>query len=234
VAGAEPVSGSSLVIAVDGPSGAGKSTVARAVARRLGLRYLDTGAMYRALTWAVLERGVDSLDPVAVEAVAADADLRVGTDPARPTIAVGEVDVSAAIREPEIAREVSAVSAVAGVRAAMVDLQRRLIGTGGIVVEGRDIAAVVAPDAAVKVFLTADPATRAQRRAAEEDADHTRTHLDLARRDALDSTRAVSPLTQAPDATLIDATDLSADEVVGLVLELAEAAGATPAYGEDR
>jgi cytidylate kinase len=220
VAGAEPVSGPSIVIAVDGPSGSGKSTVARAVARRLGLRYLDTGAMYRAVTWSVLDRDVDSADPVAVGTVAADLELHVGMDPERPTIAAGGHDVTAEIREPRINRAVSAVSAVPGVRANMVRRQRQLIGGGGVVVEGRDIASVVAPDAAVKVYLTADPTARARRRAAEDDADHERTEVELARRDALDSTRTASPLTRSPEATLIDATHLTADQVVEQILDL--------------
>ena len=228
VAGAEPVSRASIVVAVDGPSGAGKSTVARAVAQQLGLRYLDTGAMYRAVTWAVLDRGVDTADAAAVASIATNLELSVGTDPDRATIAVGLTDVTGAIREPPVTRAVSAVSAVPGVRATMVALQRRLIGSGGIVVEGRDIATVVAPDAAVKVYLTADPAARAQRRAAEEDADSTSTEADLARRDALDSTRTASPLTRSPAATMIDATDLGADQVVAIVLDLVAAVGATP------
>ena len=225
VAGAEPVSGTPIVIAVDGPSGSGKSTVARAVAHRLGLRYLDTGAMYRAVTWAVLARGLDTSDPSAVAAAVADLELRVGTDPDRPTIAVGDTDVTDAVRAQPITRAVSAVSAVPAVRAVLVALQRSLIGSGGIVVEGRDIATVVAPDAEVKVYLTADPAARAQRRAAEEDADDARTQVELARRDALDSTRTASPLTRSPDATLVDATDLTAEQVVGVVLDLVAASG---------
>ncbi len=224
VAGAEPVSGSPIVIAVDGPSGSGKSTVARAVASRLGLRYLDTGSMYRAVTWAVLERDVDGADQAAVERVADAIRLDIGTDPDHPTIAVDGTDVTAAIREQRITHEVSAAAAVPAVRAAMVSLQRRLIGRGAIVVEGRDIATVVAPEAAVKVYLTADPAARAKRRATEVDADHIRTEADLARRDALDSTRTASPLTRSPDATLIDATDLTADQVVERVLDLVDAA----------
>jgi cytidylate kinase len=224
VAGAEPVSGSSIVVAVDGPSGSGKSTVARAVASRLGLRYLDTGAMYRAVTWAVLDSEVDTADRAAVAAVADAITLGIGTDPDHPTVTVDDIDVSAAIREQGVTREVSAVAAVPAVRAAMVELQQRLIGLGGIVVEGRDIATVVAPDAAVKIYLTADPVARAQRRAAEEDTDHVQTEAELARRDALDSTRTASPLTRAPDATLIDATDLTAEEVVAMVLDLVTAA----------
>lgn len=230
VAGAAPAAAAtvpdSIVVAVDGPSGSGKSTVARAVALRLRLRYLDTGAMYRAVTWAVRRRGIDSADAEAIGQTVGELSLLVGTDPDRPTIAVDETDVSAAIREPPVTQAVSAVSAVPAVRSAMVALQRRLIGTGGIVVEGRDIATVVAPDAAVKVFLTADPGARAQRRAAEVDADQALTEADLARRDDLDSTRSASPLTRSPLATLIDATDLTVDEVVAIVLDLVAATAA--------
>ena len=211
------------VVAIDGPAASGKSSVARELARRLGFAYVNSGAMYRAVTWAVLDRGVDPTDQAAVGKVAADLRFDVGTDPDWPTIGVGGTDVSSAIREQRITSAVSAVSAVRSVREAMVGLQRRLIGAGGIVIEGRDIATVVAPDAAVKVFLTADQSARARRRAAEVDADHVRTEADLARRDELDSTRAASPLTRSPEATLIDATDLTADEVVAIVLELVAA-----------
>lgn len=218
----------SIVVAVDGPSGSGKSTVARAIALRLGLRYLDTGAMYRAVTWAVCQRGIDSADADAVGRTVAELALRVGTDPDLPTILVDGTDVTTAIRERPITQAVSAVSAVPAVRSAMVALQRQLIGTGGIVVEGRDIATVVAPDAAVKVFLTADPSARARRRAAEVDADQMITEADLARRDELDSTRTASPLTRSPLATLIDATDLTVDEVVAIVLDLVAATAVGP------
>jgi cytidylate kinase len=179
--------------------------------------------MYRAVTWAVCQRGIDSADADAVGRTVAELALRVGTDPDLPTILVDGTDVTTAIRERPITQAVSAVSAVPAVRSAMVALQRQLIGTGGIVVEGRDIATVVAPDAAVKVFLTADPSARARRRAAEVDADQMITEADLARRDELDSTRTASPLTRSPLATLIDATDLTVDEVVAIVLDLVAA-----------
>src|SRR4051812_37613793 len=143
------------VIAVDGPSGAGKSSVSRAVASALGLRYLDTGSMYRALTWWLLHKGVDVHDADAVASGAARPDIVAGTDPAAPTILVDGTDVAEPIREDDVTAAVSAVAAVPQVRDRMLRLQRAAIGSGGIVVEGRDIGTVVAPDAQVKVFLTA-------------------------------------------------------------------------------
>jgi cytidylate kinase len=220
-----------VVIAVDGPSGSGKSTVARGVARALGLRYLDTGAMYRAVTWAVLQRGVGLGDAGAVGDVAATVRLEMGTDPAAPAVAVDGTDVSVAIRSEAVTAAVSAVSAVPAVRTSMVRRQQELIGSGDIVVEGRDIATTVAPDATLKIFLTADPAARARRRGLEiagADLDAAalgRTRADLLRRDAADSGRATSPLTQAADAIVIDSTDLDADSVVARVIELLQMAG---------
>lgn len=231
-----------VVIAVDGPSGSGKSTVARGVARALGLRYLDTGAMYRAVTWAVLERGLEPADAAAVGRLAESAELEVGTDPAAPTVAIDGADATVAVRSEPVTAAVSTVSAVPAVRAAMVQRQRELIDSGGIVVEGRDIGTTVAPDAAVKVFLTADPAARARRRGLEltaadsgpgpgpggsvtlDPATLDRTRAELLRRDAADSGRATSPLTQAADAVAIDSTDLTPDEVIAQILGLLAAA----------
>jgi cytidylate kinase len=221
-----------VVIAVDGPSGSGKSTVARGVARALGLRYLDTGAMYRALTWAALQRGTDPADATAVGDLAATVALEMGTDPAAPTVTVDGADASVAVRSEPVTAAVSAVSAVPVVRAAMVRRQRELIGAGGIVVEGRDIGTTVAPDATLKIFLTADPVARARRRGLEiaggelDAAALDRTREDLLRRDAADSGRSASPLTQAQDAVVIDSTDLGPDEVVARVLELLQVDGA--------
>jgi CMP/dCMP kinase len=224
-----------VVIAVDGPSGSGKSSTARGVANRLALRYLDTGAMYRAVTWGLLQRGVDVNDAEAVAAAAPDVHLEVGTDPARPTIAADGTDVAGPIRGPQVTASVSAVSAVPDVRTLLVDMQRKLIGTGGIVVEGRDIGAVVAPDAELKIFLTADSAQRAARRHAEiggEPKQVAATEADLARRDKFDSTRATSPLTQAADAVVIDTTKIGLDEVIdriaGMVADLRAEAGVRP------
>lgn len=218
-----------IVVAVDGPSGSGKSSTARGVAQRLGLAYLDTGAMYRAITWALLQRGVDLHDSVAVEAAAEEVVLRSGTDPAHPTIEADGVDVSDPIRGSDVTSNVSLVAAVAGVRSLLVQAQRQAIvaAADGIVVEGRDIGTVVAPTAPVKVYLVADPVARARRRASElGHADADATQEDLVRRDRLDSSRTVSPLTKAPDAVQIDGTDLTLDEVIDAVAALVEEARA--------
>jgi cytidylate kinase len=222
------------VVAVDGPSGSGKSTVSRRLATALGARYLDTGAMYRALTWAVLEAGVDPQDGKGVAAVLATAVIDLTTDPLAPGVSVDGQAVDAEIRGPEVTAAVSAVSAVPAVRAALVAQQREIIGdggntgAGGIVVEGRDIGSVVAPDAVLKVFLTASAEARAERRSAEvPGADVAATHADLIRRDTLDSTRKASPLLQAEDAVVLDSTALGIDEVVSRLLGLL-AAGVRP------
>lgn len=212
-----------IVVAVDGPSGSGKSSVSREVARRLGLRYLDTGAMYRAMTWWMLHNGVEVADPAAVAAAADKPDVVSGTDPSGPTITVDGVDVAVPIRGPEVTGSVSAVSAVPEIRARLVAMQRAVIGSGGIVVEGRDIGTVVAPDAALKVYLTASEAARAARRNAESDdptTDVGATQADLARRDALDSGRATAPLAMAADGVLVDTTEMGRDEVVDHLLGL--------------
>jgi cytidylate kinase len=214
-----------VVIAMDGTAGAGKSTTSRGVALRLGLRYLDTGAMYRALTWEMVRSGTPVTDPEAVAARANTVSLRSGTDPERPTIALDGVDVSAEIRTDAVTAAVSAVSAVPQVRALMVERQRAEIGAGGYDVEGRDIGTVVAPDADLKIFLTADPAARARRRAAEltplDNRDLDFVKADLARRDTADSSRAVSPMAVANDAITVDSTYLSLDEVIDTIVALA-------------
>jgi cytidylate kinase len=219
-----------LVIAIDGPSGSGKSTVSRELAARLGLRYLDTGAMYRAVTAAVLAAGID---PAAADRVASFVPalaLDISTDTAAARVAVDGRDVTAEIRGPAVTEAVSAVSATPAVRSAMVGAQRAIIGSGGIVVEGRDIGTAVAPDADLKVFLTAAAATRAARRALETEAPVAATAADLARRDQLDATRAASPLAQAPDALVLDSTDLDPDAIVDrIVAALDPAAGASSA-----
>ncbi len=215
------------VVAVDGPSGSGKSTVSRRLARSLGAAYLDTGAMYRAVTWAVLNAGVDPQDATTVAKVAAEASVVSGTDPTNPTIEIDGVAVDREIRGPEVTAAVSAVSAIPAVRELLVAQQRAIIATcGSIVVEGRDIGTVVAPDADLKVFLTASADARARRRSAEQAADVAATAADLARRDHLDSTRATNPLAQAPDAVVLDSTELGVDEVVHRLLELLAHAGA--------
>ncbi|MFJ9316141.1 (d)CMP kinase [Pimelobacter simplex] len=206
---------------MDGTSGSGKSSTCRAVADRLGLRYLDTGAQYRAITWWMLREGVDVHDADAVAARAGEPVLVSGTDPLAPSITVDGVDVSVEIRSDEVNGAVSPVSAVPAVRSRLVDLQRELIGAGGIVVEGRDIGSVVWPQAELKVYLTADPAARAARRALENGgADLTATQESLLARDKIDSGRAVAPLTMADGAIHVDSTDLTLDEVVELVVGL--------------
>ncbi|MEV4725381.1 (d)CMP kinase [Micromonospora humida] len=211
----ENVRAGRCVVAVDGPSGSGKSTVSRRLAAGLGARYLDTGAMYRAITWAVLRSGVDLADAAAVGKVAEEVELRIGTDPQGYGVTVDGVNVDREIRGPEVTGAVSAVAAVPAVRALLVARQRELITHAGrIVVEGRDIGAVVAPDADLKVYLTASEAARARRRSAEDAVDVAATAADLARRDRLDSTRTVDPLRQSADAVELDTTELGIDEVV--------------------
>jgi CMP/dCMP kinase len=208
-------SGSGLVVAIDGPSGAGKSSASRGVARALGLRYLDTGSMYRALTWWLLERGADTTDPEVVASLAAEPVIEVGTDPDTPWTRVDGTDVSAAIRTREVTAAVSAVAAVPQVRARLIAMQRQIIASSSrIVAEGRDIGTVVAPEAQVKVFLTAEGAARASRRAAEASWS---TRADQDRRDQMDAAQSG----KAADAVEIDSTGLSLDEVVGTIVGLA-------------
>ena len=217
-----------VVVAIDGPSGSGKSSTSRGVASRLGLRYLDTGAMFRAMTWWMLERGVDVEDPGAVAAEADAPVLVSGTDPSGPTITVGDTDVAAAIRSQEVTAAVSAVSVVPEVRARLLLEQRDIIGDGEIVVEGRDIGTVVAPQADVKVYLTADPEARAERRTAEMAGSTVQaTQADLLRRDRIDSGRATAPLAMADDAHHIDTTGFTLEEVVDQVVALVEKATAS-------
>jgi cytidylate kinase len=211
---------------MDGPSGSGKSSTSRGVASRLGLRYLDTGAMFRALTWWMLQHDVDVDDAAAVAGHADAAELASGTDPAAPTITVDGIDVAGPIRSPQVTAAVSAVSAVPEVRARLLRDQRAIIGQGGIVVEGRDIGTVVVPDAAVKVYLTADPHARAARRTAEltPGTDVSATREALLRRDRYDSGRASAPLAMAEGAYHIDTTAFTLEEVIGQVVALVEQA----------
>ncbi|MGY1832018.1 (d)CMP kinase [Geodermatophilus sp. SYSU D01180] len=213
-------------VTLDGPSGTGKSSVARAAATRLGAAYLDTGAMYRAATVAVLDAGVDPEDAEAVARVVAGARIEVGTAADTERVEVDGTDVAVRIRGAEVTRNVSAVSAVPAVRRQLVDQQRALVAAAdAVVVEGRDIGTVVLPDATVKVYLTAAPEARAQRRAAQlglstpdEIADLA---ADLRRRDEYDSSRADSPLRPAADAVVVDSTDLDREGVVDRIVELA-------------
>ncbi|HET9859174.1 MAG TPA: (d)CMP kinase [Nocardioidaceae bacterium] len=217
---------STTVVAMDGPSGSGKSSTSRGVATRLGLRYLDTGAQFRAITWWMLRHGVDLDDPAAIAAHAGDPVLESGTDPQAPMITVDGTDVAGPIREQEVTSVVSAVSAVPEVRARLLREQREIIGAGGIVVEGRDIGTVVWPQAELKLYVTADPGARAERRAAETGSiDVTRTRDSLLARDRIDSGRATAPLAMADDAVHLDTTPYTLDEVIAQVVELAEAAG---------
>ena len=215
-----------LVVAVDGPSGAGKSTVSGELAQKLGSRYLDTGAMYRAVTLKALEEGRDLNDPDAIAGVLDGLCVEPGLDPVRPTIRLNGRDVSGEVRSATVTRAVSAVSAVPAVRAALVRVQRAAIEeASAIVVEGRDIGTVVVPDATVKVFLTAAPDARAERRNLElrsrsGDASLRGTAADLARRDALDSGRPISPLARADDAVEIDTTAMTAVEAVDTIMKL--------------
>jgi CMP/dCMP kinase len=214
-----------FVVAIDGPSGSGKSSTSRGVADRLGLRYLDTGAMYRAITWWMLRQHVDVHDPAAVAARVEEPEILSGTDPLGPTILVDGVDVGLAIRSDEVNAAVSPVAAVPAVRQRLLELQHEIIGAGGIVVEGRDIGSVVAPNADVKVFLTADAAARAHRRALEEGgADIAATRESLLARDEIDTGRTASPLVMAEGAVHVDGTAYSLEDVVDLVVSLVEAA----------
>jgi CMP/dCMP kinase len=215
-----------VVVALDGPSGTGKSTVARRLAERLGARYLDTGAMYRAATVAVLRGGIDLADPVAITGVVEQARIDISTDPAKPSVSLDDDPVDEEIRTAETTAAVSAVSAVPSVRAVLVAAQRELIDgaadSTGIVVEGRDVGSVVWPTARPKVYLTASARARAQRRAGEIGGDVDAVAADIARRDDFDSNRAASPLTQTADAVELDTTDLDIDQVVDRLVDMVE------------
>lgn len=204
------------VIAIDGPAGSGKSTVARSLAERLGLRYLDTGAMYRAVTFAALRRNIDPAEPEPVAALARRVDLEVTLEHVR----VDGVDATIEIRGSEVTRAVSTVAANADVRSELVARQRDWAAKhGGGVIEGRDIGSVVFPDAELKVYLDARPEVRAARRSKEvTDLDYETVAADLARRDALDQGRESSPLTRAGDAIEVDTSDLDVDQIVDLIV----------------
>lgn len=200
------------IIAIDGPAGSGKSTIARRLATRLGLEYLDTGAMYRGVTFAALRRGLDPGDDADVARIVADVELEVGPE----VVLVDGVDATIEIRGPEVTRAVSLVAANPEVRTEMVRRQREWAAErGGGVLEGRDIGTVVFPDAELKVYLTARPEVRAERRSKEvADLSYERVATDLARRDALDQGRETSPLAEADDALVVDTSDLTIDDVV--------------------
>jgi cytidylate kinase len=220
-----------VIVAIDGPSGTGKSSTSKAVAAKLGLSYLDTGAQYRAITWWMLTNGVDVNDPVAVADSAGKPAIVSGSDPAAPAITVDGLDASGPIRSQEVTAAVSAVSAVPAVRARMVELQRSAADEApeGIVVEGRDIGTTVFPAATVKIFLTASAEARAARRSSELKGAQSvaATQAALVRRDAADSGRTTSPLAKADDAVEVDTTELSLEQVVECVVTLVEEKRAT-------
>lgn len=215
----------SVIVAIDGPSGTGKSSTSKAVAAKLGLSYLDTGAQYRAITWWMITNGVDVDDADAVASAAGKPAIVSGTDPSHPTITVDGVDASGPIRTQEVTSKVSAVSAVPEVRALITDLQRSIAASAeqGIVVEGRDIGTTVLPDADLKIFLTASPEARAARRSGElKGTDVHTTREALIKRDAADSSRKTSPLAKADDAVEVDTTDLTLQQVIECVVTLIE------------
>jgi cytidylate kinase len=218
----------SLVIAIDGPAGTGKSSVSKGLARALGARYLDTGAMYRIVTLSILRASIDLQDVAAVGAASADVPLSVGYDPDVDRSYLGGEDVSALIRGGDVTKAVSAVSAVPAVRTRLVQLQRELAdGPGSVVVEGRDIGTVVLPDADVKIFLTASAEMRARRRNDQNLASglgdgYDVVLADVRRRDHLDSTRAVSPLRAADDALVVDTSEMTEPEVIAHLLYLVQ------------
>jgi len=209
--------GRSVVVAIDGPAGAGKSTVGRAVAARLGLEYLDTGAMYRAVTFAALRRGIDPAEDDVVATLASSVEMSLEDS----SVTVDGVDATVEIRGREVTAAVSAVAANGRVRSELVRRQRAWVADhGGGVVEGRDIGSVVFPDATLKLFVTASPRVRAERRVAEIGGDVAEVEASIVERDRKDSTRAESPLTESSDAVVVDTTGLTVDEVVARILEL--------------
>ncbi|MFF3214072.1 (d)CMP kinase [Streptomyces sp. NPDC002886] len=227
----ETAAPTAVIVAIDGPSGTGKSSTSKAVAAKLGLRYLDTGAQYRAITWWMITNGIDIDDPQAIALAAGKPVIVSGTDPSAPTITVDGQDASGPIRTQEVTSKVSAVSAVPEVRSLITELQRSIAAEAadeaeGIVVEGRDIGTTVLPDADLKIFLTASAEARAARRSGElrgkEAADLAATKEALIKRDAADSGRKTSPLAKAGDAVEVDTTELTLDRVIECVVTLVE------------
>ena len=213
-----------LVVAIDGPAGAGKSTVAKLAAKTLGYTYIDTGAMYRAVAWKTLQTGKPVTDALILDVVR-DIDVRLSYEGGVTHVFVDGQEITGEIRTPEVSHIVSQVAALGPVREKMVDLQRKMATDGGVLMDGRDIATHVLPNADVKIFLTASIEERAQRRwkeLKEKGYDMSLADLqkDIAARDKADSEREISPLVQAEDATLLDTTGLSIDEVVAKILEM--------------
>ncbi|GAA1467945.1 (d)CMP kinase [Microbacterium thalassium] len=216
-----------MIVAIDGPAGSGKSSVSREVARRLGFGYLDTGAAYRAFAWHALEHGVDTSDAMSVLEVTGDFEFGIALDPDAYRVEVGDTDVTEAIREPRVSDAVSGVARVPAVRESANGLFRSLVaasGREGVVVEGRDITTVVAPDAPVRILLTASPEVRAARRSAElTNHDAVQVANAMAQRDAADS-KVVDFLTAAPGVTVVDSTELDFEQTVTAVLDVVASA----------
>lgn len=219
-----------MIIAIDGPAGSGKSTVAKKVAKLLDFHYLDTGAMYRCIAWLALERGVSLDDADAVAELAASEPIVFVHEAGNPLpsgVAIAGTDVTLEIRTPRIDKSVSAVSAIPAVREALTNQQRTIAASDNIVMEGRDIGTVVFPNAEVKVFLTASPEERAQRRALQNEqrgfgeTDAAVILADIIARDEADSTRDVAPLKPADDAHMLDTTGMTIDEVCEAIAALA-------------
>ena len=220
-----------MIIALDGPSGAGKSTIAKLAAARLGFSCLDTGAMYRCIAWWALNHDIALDDAEALGAVAEQKEIAFGIEPGNPApkqVFIDGIDVTSAIRTAEIDRSVSAASSIPAVRAALVEQQRRIGNAGNYVVEGRDIGTTVFPNAEVKVFMTASAEERARRRVKQNlergvgDTDFDSVLADINRRDELDSNRGTSPLRAADDAVMLDTSDMSIEEVVEFICDLAK------------
>lgn len=219
-----------MQIAIDGPAGAGKSSISKAVAGEMGYLYIDTGAMYRAVGLAALEGGVDFADGEALTALAREADIKLTIEPDGQHIFMNGQDVTGKIRTPSVSMAASAVSAIGGVRKALVDIQRQIAGNNDVIMDGRDIGTVVLPKAEVKIYLTASVEARAERRAAEmrekgEDVDFDEVKRDIEKRDHSDTHRKESPLRRADDAVLLDTSELNFEESVDAVKGIIGRAG---------